>query len=30
MERLLPQTSGLSAAIIAGGRSMMEFDDAAL
>jgi len=30
MERLLPQTSGLFAAIIAGGRSMMEFDDAAL
>jgi len=30
MERLLPQTSGLSAAIIAGGQSMMEFDDAAL
>ena len=30
MERLLPQTSGLVAAIIAGGRSMMEFDDAAL
>jgi len=30
MERLLPQTSGLFAAIVAGARSMMEFDDAAL
>jgi butyryl-CoA dehydrogenase len=30
MERLLPQTSGLFAAIMAGGCSMMEFEDAAL
>lgn len=30
MERLLPQTAGLHAAIMAGGRSMMEFNDAAL
>jgi butyryl-CoA dehydrogenase len=30
MERLLPQTRGLFAAIMAGGRGMMEFDDAAL
>jgi 3-(methylsulfanyl)propanoyl-CoA dehydrogenase len=30
MERLLPQTSGLLAAIMAGGRSTMEFDEAAL
>src|SRR5262249_2169903 len=30
MERLLPQTSSLFAAIMAGGRSMMEFDEATL
>jgi butyryl-CoA dehydrogenase len=30
MERLLPQTSSLFAAIMAGGCSMMEFEDAAL
>jgi hypothetical protein len=30
MERLRPQTCGLFAAIMAGGRSMMEFDDTAL
>jgi alkylation response protein AidB-like acyl-CoA dehydrogenase len=30
MERLLPQCGALSAAIMAGGRSMMEFDEAAL
>jgi len=29
-ERLLPETGGLLAAIMAGGRSMMEFDEAAL
>lgn len=29
MERLLPQTSGLFAAIMAGGKTMMAFDDAA-
>jgi Acetyl-CoA dehydrogenase C-terminal like len=30
MERLRPQTRGLFAAIMVGGRSMMEFDDTAL
>jgi hypothetical protein len=30
MERLLPQTRGLLAAIMAGAGSIMEFDDAAL
>jgi butyryl-CoA dehydrogenase len=30
MERLRPQTRGLFAAIMAGGRSMTEFDDTAL
>ena len=29
MQRLLPQTSGLFQAIMAGGRSMMAFDEAA-
>ena len=29
MQRLLPQTSGLYAAIMAGGKSMMAFEDAA-
>jgi hypothetical protein len=30
MERILPQSTGLFGAIMAGGRSMMEFDEAAL
>ena len=29
MQRLLPQTSGVFAAIIAGGKSIFEFDEAA-
>jgi hypothetical protein len=29
MQRLLPQTSGLFSAIMAGGKSMMAFDEAA-
>ncbi len=29
MQRLLPQTSGVIAAIIAGGESILEFDEAA-
>ena len=29
MQRLLPQTSGVFAAIMAGGKSIMEFDEAA-